>query len=673
MNNLVIVESPTKARTLQRYLGNKYRIEASMGHIRDLPKSDLGVDVKKDFDPDYIIPRDKRKKVNELKKIAEEAKTLYLATDPDREGEAIAWHIAELLSNSANSKLIKRVVFHEITEEAIKDAFDHPRQLNLKLVDAQQARRVLDRLVGYKLSPLLWAKVKKGSSAGRVQSVALRLIVEREREVKAFKAKEYWIIEAELEPEGQYALSTKQGERVKQPKFLTTLIELNGKKLEIKNGQEAKSHVENLEKASYVVDKVVKKEVRKHPYPPFTTSTLQQTSVNRLGISAKKTMMVAQGLYERGLITYMRTDSVNLSTQAISSARNYIENFIGKSYIPSSARIFKSKSKNAQEAHEAIRPSNVMVKSEQIKNTEGLNRDHFRLYDLIWKRFVACQMSEALVDQTSVDITASGYTFRTTGSVIKFEGWLKLYGKEDEDDNTQEKKQKLPSLTEKEELNLIQLLPGQHFTQPPSRYNEASLIKKMEELGIGRPSTYAPILSTIQDRFYVEKVERKFIPTALGFAVNDFLIKHFSDIIDYSFTAQMEDELDEIARGERRWKPMMSEFYFPFEKRIVEVGKVAEKVKMELEVSDKKCPECGKGLVVRIGKFGKFLACSGFPECKHTEALAEKINVKCSLDSGEVVIRRTKSGKTFYGCKNWPVCKFASWTKPKNPVIFTTT
>ena len=322
MNNLVIVESPTKARTLQRYLGNKYRIEASMGHIRDLPKSDLGVDVKKDFDPDYIIPRDKRKKVNELKKIAEEAKTLYLATDPDREGEAIAWHIAELLSNSANSKLIKRVVFHEITEEAIKDAFDHPRQLNLKLVDAQQARRVLDRLVGYKLSPLLWAKVKKGSSAGRVQSVALRLIVEREREVKAFKAKEYWIIEAELEPEGQYALSTKQGERVKQPKFLTTLIELNGKKLEIKNGQEAKSHVENLEKASYVVDKVVKKEVRKHPYPPFTTSTLQQTSVNRLGISAKKTMMVAQGLYERGLITYMRTDSVNLSTQAISSARN---------------------------------------------------------------------------------------------------------------------------------------------------------------------------------------------------------------------------------------------------------------------------------------------------------------------------------------------------------------
>lgn len=673
MNSLVIVESPTKGRTLQKFLGDKYQIEASMGHIRDLPKGDLGVDTEKDFEPQYVIPRDKRKRVNELKKLAAAAEILYLATDPDREGEAIAWHIAKLLGKGEN---IKRVVFHEITEEAIKDAFNHPRELDLQLVDAQQARRVLDRLVGYKLSPLLWAKVKRGSSAGRVQSVALRLIVEREREVVAFKPEEYWSIETQL-----------QGESVKGEGFLATLIEQDGEKIAIKNEAEAKSHVANLEKANFIISRITQREVRRFPYPPFTTSTLQQTAANKLGMSAKKTMMLAQALYEHGLITYMRTDSVNLSVQAITAVRTYIETSIGKPYLPNIPRIFKSKSKNAQEAHEAIRPTDIRVKGEELREKGGLNRDHFRLYDLIWKRFVACQMNEAVMEQTTVDVAANGrhpeldsgsikidsdfrqndnatYLLRATGSIVKFEGWLKLYGKEVVEDG-EEKKQLLPALTENQALNLIKILPNQHFTEPPPRYNEASLIKKLEELGIGRPSTYAPILSTIQDRFYVEKVERRFIPTKLGFAVCDFLVQYFPNIIDFGFTAQMEDELDEISRGERQWRPTIREFYEPFEKQLSDVEKVAEKVKMEVELAGKKCPECGKELIIRVGKFGKFFACSGFPDCKHTESMEEKVDAICPLDGGPVVVRKTRKGKTFYGCKNWPGCKFASWTKPK--------
>ncbi len=658
--NLVIVESPTKAKTLQKFLGDKYRIEASMGHIRDLPKSELGVDVNHEFKPLYVIPRDKRKRVNELKSLASQAETLYLATDPDREGEAIAWHISELLSGGKiKSENIKRVVFHEITEEAIKDAFEHPRDLNLQLVDAQQARRILDRLVGYKLSPLLWQKIKKGSSAGRVQSVALRLIAEREREVQAFKADEYWTLEVELAP------ADKQN---KEDKFLATVTEYDGKKVEVKKKQEADEHVKNLEKASFEVLKVNQKEVRRYPYPPFTTSTLQQAAANKLGMSARKTMMIAQALYEHGLITYMRTDSVNLSVQSITAVRAYIENNMGKLYLPQTPRVFKSKSKNAQEAHEAIRPTSAMKMADQIKITGAFNRDHVRLYDLIWKRFVACQMSEALVDQTTVDIGADKYLLRATGSVIKFEGWLKLYGKvvEEGEENKDEKKQVLPPLKENQPLNMLNLLPSQHFTQPPPRYNEASLIKKLEELGIGRPSTYAPIISTIQDRFYVERIERKFIPTHLGFAVNDFLVEYFPEIVDFTFTAQMEDNLDEISRGERTWQPTLHDFYDPFEKKLENVAQVAQKVKMEVEKLDKKCPECGKDLIVRIGKFGKFAACSGFPECKHTESLEEKIDAICPDDSGEVVVRKTRHGKTFYGCKNWPVCKFASWTKPKS-------
>lgn len=663
MNNLVIVESPTKARTLAKYLGDDYRIEASMGHVRDLPKSEFGVDIEHNFQPQYIVPRDKKKRVNEMKKMAENAKVLWLATDPDREGEAIAWHITELLhtgskTKDAKSKIedIKRVVFHEITPEAIKEAFDHPRDLDIHLIDAQQARRVLDRLVGYKLSPLLWTKIKRGLSAGRVQSVALRLIVEREREVKAFKSEEYWSIEVEL--------STGKKEL-----FLASVIEKVGKKFVIKNEKEAKKHVEELKTENYIVNLVAKKEVRRFPYPPFTTSTMQQISSNRLGLSAKKTMMIAQALYERGLITYMRTDSFNLSASAVGSVRDYIRENLGTKYLPATPRIFKSKSKNAQEAHEAIRPTNARLESDQIRSIAGMTRDHVRLYDLIWKRFVACQMSEAVMDQTSVDIKAGDYLLRANGSVIKFEGWLKLYSKEtdflDEGEESS-KKQSLPPLNKDDKLNLEELLPQQHFTQPPPRYNEASLIKKLEELGIGRPSTYAPILSTIQERYYVEKLERKFIPTALGMAVIDFLTEYFPDIIDYDFTAQMEDELDEIALGKREWQPIVRDFYSPFEKKIELTSQKAEKVKMEVEYSGKNCPKCGKELIIRIGRFGKFLACSGFPDCKHTEALEEKINVTCPDCGGDIIVRRTRKGKTFYGCKNWPGCKFASWTKPKS-------
>ena len=699
--NLVIVESPTKSKTLQKFLGEKYRVEASMGHIRDLPKSEFGVDVKHNFEPKYIIPRDKRKKANEIKKLVEGAKVVYLASDPDREGEAIAWHVTKL---SEKKQEFKRVVFHEITQEAIKDAFKTPREIDFKLVDAQQARRILDRLVGYKLSPLLWQKVKRGLSAGRVQSVALRLIVEREREIQAFKPDEYWIIDVTLQchperSEGSLAnaSSNKLRDSSASPQndrsqFTVTLIEINGKKAEVKDGTTAKKITGDLEKATYTIEKVTKKQVKRHPYPPFTTSTMQQAASNKLSFTAKRTMNLAQGLYEHGLITYMRTDSFNLAASAISAVRGYISSNFGKDFLPPSPKYYKSKSKNAQEAHEAIRPTDLNKTSNAILSL-GLNKDHIRLYDLIWKRFLACQMNEAIMDQTTVDVIAKGnhpeersdegsYLLRATGSVIRFEGWLKVYkqslktsfesklsnsvyGKVAEDEEKDEGEKILPEVSENEKLNLLQVIPSQHFTEPPPRFNEASLIKKLEELGIGRPSTYAPILSTIQERFYVERVERRFIPTALGFAVIDFLVKNFANIVDYKFTAGMEDQLDEIARGERQWQPTLKTFYEPFEKHLKEVEDTAEKIKVEVEVTDKICPLCGKNLIVRIGRFGKFLACSGFPECKHTQSLEEIVNAKCPEDGGDIVVRHTKKRKTFYGCKNWPKCKYASWTKPK--------
>lgn len=687
MQNLVIVESPTKARKLSEYLGSKYRVEASMGHIRDLPKADLGVDVDKNFEPKYIIPRDKLKRVNELKKLAAEAKTLWLATDPDREGEAIAWHLAYIMSERKGKKKeavvapIHRVTFHEITPEAIKEAFEEPRRIDQQMVDAQQARRVLDRLVGYKLSPLLWKKVKSGLSAGRVQSVALRLIVEREKEVEAFKPVEYWSIEALLEsvgpagsqphPTSSLSLRAVDGApRSPSPtSFTASLIEKDGKKLTISNKDQAEGHVKALEKASYEISKITKKEVKKYPAPPFTTSTLQQAASNKLGFTAKKTMMLAQTLYEHGLITYMRTDSFNLAPQALTSTRSFIEKSFGKNYLPSQARVFKTKSKVAQEAHEAIRPTNIVNTPEKLAS-EGLTRDHLRVYDLIWKRMLASQMAEAVFDHTSVDVKADDYLLRATGSIVKFEGWLRIYEakskKEEEDEEAEEVvgEQALPELSEGELLKLLQLLPEQHFTEPPPRFNEASLIKKLEELGIGRPSTYAPIISTIIERYYVEKIEKKFIPTELGITVIGFLVTNFPDVFDYTFTAQMEDELDEIANGEREWKPTIAQFYKPFEIKLEKVEETAQKVKIEAEIVDRLCPECGKNLQVKFGRFGKFLACSGFPDCKYTEALEEKIDVPCPDCGGQVVLRKTKKGRPFYGCKNYPNCKFASWTKP---------
>lgn len=679
MNDLVLVESPAKARTISKFLGNKYQIEASMGHVRDLPKSDIGVDIGHGFEPRYIIPKDKIKRVNELKKDLLSAKTLWLATDPDREGEAIAWHITQLLQvgrgtergvkkettlSRANGPVLHRVVFHEITEGAIKEAFEHPRGIDLKLVDAQQARRVLDRIVGYKLSPILWKKVKSGLSAGRVQSVALRLIVEREEEVKKFIPVEYWTIDIALDPKDRPG-----------NQFLASLVSINNKKASVKDESSAKKIVEQLNRSDYKILKVTKKQVKRYPSPPFTTSTLQQTAANRLGMTAKKTMTLAQQLYERGLITYMRTDSVNLSTQALSSSRSFIDRTFGKNYLPSTSRVFKTKSKMAQEAHEAIRPTNINLTSDQLRKYQGLGRDHQRLYELIWKRLLASQMAEAVLDNTIVDVEGLGkdgkYQLRANGSIVKFDGWLKLYGVSDkrseprEKDESDNEEKILPELVEGEDLKLIEVLPGQHFTEPPPRFNEASLIKKLEELGIGRPSTYASIISTIIERFYVERSERKLIPTELGIAVNKFLVKYFPGIVDYEFTASMETELDEIAHGERNWKETLGKFYSPFERQVEETEQEAKKVNIEPELTDRKCPDCGSNLVVRFGRFGKFLACSRFPECKHTENIEEKIEVACPKCGGEIVLKRTKKGKPFYGCKNYPKCKYASWSKPE--------
>ncbi len=678
MKNLVIVESPTKSKTLAKFLGSDYQITASMGHIRDLPKSEIGVDTENNFEPRYIIPKLKQKQVTELKKMAKGAQTIWLATDPDREGEAIAFHLAEILKDGAkkDKSVLKRVTFHEITEGAILDAFKHPREIDFPLVNAQQARRVLDRLVGYKLSPLLWKKVKSGLSAGRVQSVAVRLVVEREREVLAFKPVEYWSIAAELyssHPELVSGSEIPKQVRNDNQIFKANLIELDGKKLEIGNQEQVDKHVTALRGASYKVESVNKKETKRNPASPFTTSTLQQTASNRLGMSAKKTMSTAQQLYERGLITYMRTDSPSLSTAAIESARSYIADKIGKSYLPQSARVFKTKSKVAQEAHEAIRPTDFRVQGTALREQDGLTKDHIRLYELIWKRTLASQMNEAIIEQTAINVTVSSrhpeakaegsYLLRANGSVIRFDGWMKLYAEPETDEEEDEKEQLLPEVTAGEQLKLEELLPEQHFTEPPPRFNEASLIKKLEELGIGRPSTYAPTISTIQDRFYVEKKEKRFYPTSIGMAVNDFLMQNFPEIIDYSFTARMEDQLDEVANGKMQWQPMLRDFYTPFEKKLGEKADV-ERVKIETEEVDKSCPKCAKPLLVRYGRFGKFLACSGFPECKHTEALDEPLNLICPKDGGEVVQRRTKKGRVFYGCKNYPNCDFATWTKP---------
>lgn len=655
--NLIIVESPTKAKTLGKFLGDGYEVTASNGHIRDLPKSKLGIEVEKNFEPLYAIPPDKKEVVSRLKKEASQASDIYLATDPDREGEAIAWHIQYIL----NEKNPKRIAFHEITEPAVKEALANPRSINQNLVDAQQARRVLDRLVGYKLSPLLWRKVRVGLSAGRVQSVALRLIVDREREVEAFKPTEYWGIEAKV----------KDG----QQEFIATLLKKAGQKLAIGSSKEADQIEEDLRAATFKVGEVKDSQTKRSPYPPFTTSSLQQAAANRLGFTSKKTMLIAQQLYEgvelgsegsTGLITYMRTDSLNVSESAISTARSLISQKFGKDFVPASARHYKTKSKGAQEAHEAIRPSQAAKTPEDLK--KYLNRDQLRLYELIWQRFLASQMAEATYQRRSIDITAGEYLLRASGSKISFQGWLKVYAVTPDDESKDEEaghaNDILPEVKVGETLTFLDLVKDQHFTEPPARYTEASLIKALEEYGIGRPSTYAPIISTIIERRYIEREERKLLPTPLGVAVNDFLVKNFPNIVDLNFTAKMEGELDEIAAGEKKWQPIIAEFFGPFEKHLETVTTTAERVKIIPQLSDKKCPLCEKQLVIRIGRFGKFLACSGYPECKHTERLVEKVEAKCPEDSGEIVLLRTRKGRPFYGCSNYPKCKYMSWHKP---------
>lgn len=646
---LVVVESPTKAKTIEKFLGSSYRVLSSYGHIRDLPKSELGIDVENNFEPKYIVPLKSKKIVRALREEVEKSDLTILATDEDREGEAIAWHLSQALDlNGENT--YQRIIFHEITKSAIEEALKNPRKIDINLVDSQQARRILDRIVGYKLSPFLWKKIARGLSAGRVQSVAVRLVVEREREIQNFIPREYWTIEA---------LFKKQVKEEKE--FLALLIKRGEKtipKLGIKTKKEADEIIKDLEGAEYKVLNIEKKEAKRNPSPPFTTSTLQQEAWQRLRFPSKFTMRIAQNLYERGFITYHRTDSLNLSNLALFSAKKFITGNYGKEYWAGFLRKYKTKSKGAQEAHEAIRPTYPDNTPEKLK--EKLDDNQFSLYDLIWRRFIACQMAEALFDSTTIDISAKDYIFRATGQILKFDGFLKFYPMKYEENE-------LPTLEINEILELIKLNSLQHFTQPPSRYSEATLIKALEENGIGRPSTYAPILSTIQERNYIEKDEsRKFKPTEIGFVVNDLLVSHFPEIVDIKFTAKMEEELDEIAENKKEWVPVIKEFYTPFAEHLAKKYEEVSKKEFTEKPTKKKCPKCGAPLLIRLGKYGKFYACSKFPECKYTESLEENnINIDCpKCEGGKILAKRTKKGKIFYGCASYPDCDFALWDKP---------
>jgi DNA topoisomerase-1 len=659
---LVIVESPAKARTLSKLLGSSYSLKASMGHVRDLPRSQLGVDLEEGFTPKYVVPKAKTKVVNELKKAAKAASAIYLATDPDREGEAISWHLQEV--TRTNRTPYRRVVFHEITKEAIKRAFDHPHQINMQLVNAQQARRILDRLVGYKISPLLWQKVRRGLSAGRVQSVAVKIIVDREREIEKFIPVEYWTIEAEL------------ARAAGKASFRALLIGLaDGTKLEIKNEEEATKVGEKLGKASYKVLKVATKKAARQPAPPFITSTLQQEAWRKLHFSAKLTMSIAQELYEGlpigkegmvGLITYMRTDSTRVARSAITETREFITRKYGAEYLPPHARFFTRAVKGAQEAHEAIRPTKIKREPDFLK--AYLSDAQFKLYQLIWKRMVASQMAAASFNNTTVDIQArhtlsnTSYLLRATSSVNTFPGFMVLYT-ESKDEAEEKPGPTLPQLAKGDKLKLLGLFPEQHFTKPPPRFTEATLIKMLEQWGIGRPSTYAPILSTIQDREYVNKTEGRFKPTELGFVVNDLLAKHFPGIVDINFTAYMEDELDKVANEDKNWAVVIREFYAPFEKSLESAAERMEKVTVE-EATDEVCPKCGQPMVVKFGRFGKFIACSGYPDCKFTKSFQIKVGVKCPQCGGDIVQKKSKKKRIFYGCSNYPDCTFATNLKP---------
>lgn len=643
---LVIVESPTKSKTIAAFLGKDYEVLSSYGHVRDLPKSKLGVDIEKDFTPGYIIPVKAKKNVKALKTAVGKADLTILATDEDREGEAIAWHLTQALNLDGDNKY-KRIVFHEITKPAIEEALKNPRKIDMPLVDAQQARRILDRLVGYKLSPFLWKKIARGLSAGRVQSVAVRLVVEREKEIQDFKPQEYWTIAALLE---------KNRKELEATLFKKDSQVLD--KLSIKSKKEADEILNDLKDAEYKVAEIEQKEIKRNPLPPFTTSTLQQTAWKRFHFPAKFTMRIAQNLYEKGLITYHRTDSLNLSDLALFAAKKFIIEEYGEKYWAGYLRRFKTKSKGAQEAHEAIRPSYADKTPDQLK----LEAREMKLYSLIWQRFIASQMNQAIFDATSINIEAKNYVFRANGQVLKFDGFLKVYSIKFEENG-------LPQLERGETLKLVKLNPAQHFTEPPPRYNEASLIKALEENGIGRPSTYAPIISTIQERNYIEKDEnRRFRPTEIGGVVNDFLVKHFPEIVDIGFTAKMEEDLDEIAEGKKEWVPVIKEFYTPFETKLKQKYEDVSKEDVAAKPTEKKCPKCGSPLLLRWGRYGQFYACSAFPKCRFTESLEKKnLDIKCpKCKEGDVVEKRTKKHKIFYGCVNWPKCDFAVWDKPIN-------
>ncbi len=712
---LVIVESPTKAKTITKFLDKTYKILSSYGHVRDLPVNKLGVKIENDFEPTYVVLKDKKPLVDELKKAARKAEMVYFATDEDREGEAISWHLLNLLGKDKIKH--QRIAFHEITKEAVLSALKNPRQIDLNLVDAQQARRILDRLVGYKLSPFLWKKVAKGLSAGRVQSVAVRLIVEREREIQTFKPEEYWSLEALLE-------KTNQNPDKITKNFIAKLYKIKNKKLtkfEIQSKEAMDKLLNDLKGAEYIVEKIERKQGYKVAPAPFTTSSLQQEAHNKLGFSAKQTMYLAQNLYEGvkigqeqvGLITYMRTDAVNLANSFIKQVRSYIQEQLGKDYLPTAAIKYKTKAKNAQEAHEAIRPTDINKSPDEL--SDFLDAKQLKLYRLIWQRSLACQIKAAEFDKTVVEIKAKDYLFKANGSVIKFAGWLKIYPLHSQNDI-------LPELNLQERLKLIKLNAKQSFTEPPARYNDASLVKKLEELEIGRPSTYAPIISTIQQRNYVRRENGRFYPQDISFIVIDLLKKHFPNIVEYAFTAKMEKDLDEIAAGRKKWKPVIKEFYEPFaenlDKKYSQIDKRAlinettdkkcpkcgrplviktsrfgkflactgfpdcryteplegqkakeknnkEQDKKEIELTDVKCEKCGQPMVVKYGRFGKFLACSAFPKCKNTKALDQDTGVSCpQCGQGKIVAKRTKRGKTFYACDQYPKCKFALWAKP---------
>jgi DNA topoisomerase I len=684
IGKLVIVESPAKARTIARFLGSGYRVEASVGHVRDLLRSKLSVDVEHDFVPHYHVPKEKREVVARLKEAVSRANQVYLATDPDREGEAIAWHVMEAANVPAANA--QRVVFHEITDEAVRESFANPRALDMDLVNAQQARRVLDRLVGYQISPLLWERVQGRLSAGRVQSVAVRLVVERERAIQAFVPVEYWSILAEL---------AKQDSRGQQPRpsFRAKLAKIGNQDVDLKDQPATQSVVDDLQVASYFVRSVQESKRQKKAPAPFITSTLQQEAFRKLGMSAKRTMMIAQQLYEGislgagervGLITYMRTDSTHIAPPALAEVRSYIARQFGSDYLPETPPVHKTRAVKAQEAHECIRPTSVQREPEAVQ--ASLDRDQFRLYQLIWKRFVASQMTPAVYDVTSVQIKAGRvpagstiptgralasfldtllYLFRVTGSTLVFPGFLRLYEEsQDEGSAGEDDVSALPPLVAGEPLDLLRLIPEQHFTEPPPRYTEASLVQELEKHGIGRPSTYAPILATIQTREYVERQDRHLLPTQLGFTVNDLLVKHFPDIVDLEFTAGMENDLDKIADGDRDWVEVLREFYGPFERTLHDATQNMEKVELAPQLTGLTCEKCGSPMIVKTGRFGRFIACSNYPTCRNTKPFVIKTGARCPSCGGDLIERKTRQRRTFFGCSNYPTCTFSLSKRP---------